>query len=60
MFLLIQINLLETIRVGLLNIDKVPAESLVTELSSVEPMSESEIERNAIEIEMITKPTPKN
>jgi hypothetical protein len=57
-FLLILINLLDTIRTGLLNIDMRPAESLVTELSSVGQITDSEIDR--IERDRIANPTPEN
>jgi hypothetical protein len=41
---LVIINLLEAIRVGIQEIDKKKEESSITELSSVQQMSDSEIE----------------
>jgi hypothetical protein len=48
------IHLLEAIRVGIKDIDKKTEESIVTELSSVHPMTDSELE--CLEIEQRSSP----
>jgi hypothetical protein len=55
---LVLIHLLELIRAGLQDFDNVPAQEHVTELSSIQPLSESEIER--LEMRRVMSPTRGN
>jgi hypothetical protein len=52
------VHILDAIRDGLRNIDKKPAQSYVTELSDVEPLTDSEIDK--IENEQVSSPNVGN